>query len=112
MPVDKNIIWFKENGVDKESSCDGMILVEQNEMIVFVELKDISTGGGFSKAIDQLKTTIECFLANHRFEDFKVRRAYASNRHHPYFHYSKKDEIEEFRKRLHFSLYPEATIRL
>lgn len=110
IPIDKNIIWYKPHSKNKESSCDGMILVDQNEMLVFVELKDWTSGGGLSKAVDQLRKTIKCFLENHRYSDFHVRRAYAANRHHSYFHYSRKDEIDEFNKQLHFSLHHEAEI--
>lgn len=110
VPIDKNIIWYKPNSKDKESSCDGMILVNRNEMLVFVELKDWKSGGGLSKAVDQLRVTIKCFHENHRYSDFRVRRAYAANRHRSYFHYSRKDEIDEFNKQLHFSLHHEAEI--
>lgn len=110
VPVDNNIIILKENRHDKESTCDGMLLVDESNMIAFIELKDVKTGG-MADAISQLENTIKHFLSNHRYEIFRIRRAYAANIAHPQFHYNMKDEIERFRA-LKFVLFPEATIRL
>lgn len=110
IPVDNNIVIFKKNGRDKESTCDGMLLDDERNMLAFVELKDVKTGG-MADAISQLETTIRHFLSNHQYDIFRDRRAYAANIAHPQFHYSMKDEIERFRA-LKFVLYPEATIRL
>ena len=101
VPVDCNIPIYKDNGVDMESRCDGMLLVE---------LKDVRSGG-ISDAIKQLRTTIELFSQNYHVEDFRIRRAYAANVAHPRFHYSMKDEIESFRA-LKFVLMPQAEIVL
>ena len=111
VPIDYNIIIYKSNGTDKERSCDGMLLVDEKRMIAFVELKDVRVGG-MSDAIAQLKETITHFLENHRYDKFRIRRAYAANIAHPQFHYNMKDEMEEFQKLLHFTLYPEATIKI
>lgn len=111
VPVDHNIIIYKPNGIDKERSCDGMLLADEKRMIAFVELKDVRVGG-MSDAIAQLKETITHFLENHRYDNFRIRRAYAANIAHPQFHYNMKDEMEEFQKLLHFTLYPEATIKI
>lgn len=110
VPIDNNIIIYKPDGKNKESSCDGMLLVQDQSMIAFVELKDVRHGG-ISDAIAQLRETIKHFLANHQYDIFRIRRAYAANIAHPQFHYNMKDEMEDFRK-LHFVLYPEATIRI
>lgn len=110
VPVDRNIIIFKENGHDKDSTCDGMLLVEEKSMIAFIELKDVKTGG-YADAISQLENTIKHFLRNHNHDIFRIRRAYAANIAHPQFHYNMKDEIERFRS-LKFVLFPEATVRI
>lgn len=107
VPVDNNIIYYRDNG-EKESSCDGMLLVEENDMIAFIELKDVQRGG-YADAIEQLRTTISYFVQNHQYDIFRLRRAYAANIAHPNFHYNMKDQMESFRK-LRFILYPEATI--
>lgn len=110
VPVDNNIIIYKANGKDKDSTCDGMLLVDAKRMIAFIELKDVEKGG-FSDAIGQLKNTIQHFLANHQYDIFRNRRAYAANIAHPHFHYNMKDEMEAFRG-LKFTLFPVATISL
>ena len=110
VPVDCNIPIYKDNGVDMESRCDGMLLVDSMRYIAFVELKDVRSGG-IADAIKQLRTTIELFSQNHHVEDFRIRRAYAANVAHPRFHYSMKDEIESFRA-LKFVLMPQAEIVL
>lgn len=110
VPVDNNIIIFKKNGKDKESTCDGMLIVNDNSMLAFIELKDVKTGG-MADAIGQLENTIVHFLTNHQYDVFRIRRAYAANIAHPQFHYNMKDEIERFRK-LKFVLFPEATIKV
>lgn len=111
VPVDNNIIIHQQNGHDKESSCDGMLLVEANEMIAFIELKDVRTGG-FSIAIDQLKQTISHFRQSHDYKQFKRRRAYIANIAHPKFQYSMKDEMELFRNSYKFALFPDVNIRI
>lgn len=60
IPVDKNIVYYRDDG-QKESSCDGMILYNDDSSICFVELKDVRTSGWISDAIDQLKETIKVF---------------------------------------------------
>ncbi|WP_405375364.1 hypothetical protein [Pseudobutyrivibrio sp.] len=110
VPIDHNIIVFKPDGVNIDSTCDGMILVSEKSMIAFVELKDVRTGG-FSDAIGQLKHTVELFTENHQYDIFKCRRAYAANIAHPHFHYNLKDEIEKFRV-THFVLFPQAVINI
>lgn len=109
VPVDNNIVYYKPDG-NKERSCDGMVLVEENNLIAFVELKDVRKGG-YADAINQLMTTIIVFLANHQYDIFRFRRAYAANIAHPTFQYNMKDQIEDFRK-LHFVFFPEAIIRI
>ena len=109
VPIDHNIVYYKTDG-KKESSCDGMLLVDPLRMIAFVELKDVRSGG-LSAACDQLLVTLKRFLENHPYNFFRIRRAYAANIAHPQFHYNMKDQMGKF-SRLHFVLYPEATITL
>lgn len=63
IPVDKNIVYYRDDG-QKESSCDGMILYNDDSSICFVELKDVRTSGWISDAIDQLKETIKVIQFN------------------------------------------------
>lgn len=107
VPVDYNIICYRDDG-NKDRSCDGMLLVEDNDMIAFIELKDVRYGC-FADAIEQLRKTVSYFVQNHQYDIFRLRRAYAANIAHPCFHYNMKDQMESFKK-LHFKLCPEATI--
>ena len=110
VPVDCNIPVYKDNGIDLESRCDGMLLVDSLRYIAFIELKDVRTGG-MAEAVQQLRRTIELFAESHHVEDYRIRRAYAANIAHPRFHYSMKDEIESF-KALKFVLMPQVEISI
>ena len=109
--IDKNIVIRRDNG-EIESTYDGMIYIPQTREISFVELKNYRVGGAIADAERQLMTTIGYFLANHNYEDFHSRRAYICNPHHPYFTFSARERICEFRKKTHFRLMPQATIHL
>ena len=111
IPIDHNIKVYKADGKSLDGTCDGMILVDVRRLLAFVELKDIRSGG-FADALGQLWHTIEIFLQNHQYTDFRLRRAYAANIAHPHFHYNMKDEMEDFKNKLHFTLFPEATITI
>lgn len=60
VPVDKNIVYYREDG-QKESSCDGMILYNEDSSVCFVELKNVRTAGWLADAISQLTKTIAVF---------------------------------------------------
>lgn len=115
VPIDHNIRIYKTDSDDLESTCDGMILVEKTNMLVFVELKDVNTGG-MAKAINQLKNTINIFEQNHKndnkYNTLKKRYAYVANIAHPRFNYNMKDEMEYFRTKLHFILRTEVIISI
>lgn len=109
--IDKNIDIRKADG-NQESRCDGMIYVPDTRELSFVELKEYHTAGYISDAKSQLEITLEYFLANHHYEDYHNRRAYACNPHHPNFAISARQRIGEFYKIYHFRLFPQATIYL
>ena len=111
IPVDKNIVYYRDDG-QKESSCDGMILYNDDSSICFVELKDVRTSGWISDAIDQLKETIKVFNKNHDYHNFSDRTAYAANCCHPNFQTSCRERLQEFRSQTHFRLAPQATIEI
>ena len=111
VPIDHNIVVYKSDGKSLDSTCDGMILVDAIRLLAFIELKDVRSGG-FADALGQLRHTIELFLLNHQYTNFRFRRAYVANIAHPHFHYNMKDEMEDFKNRLHFTLFPEATIKI
>lgn len=100
-PVDHNIVVL-ENG-NERSQCDGMLYIETSKELTFVEMKDCGKNW-IIEAIGQLKSTITHFSSNHIIADFKKRKAYAANKQHPFFQYSKKELIEEFRNQTGFRL--------
>ena len=111
VPVDKNIVYYREDG-QKESSCDGMILYNEDSSVCFVELKNVRTAGWLADAVSQLPKTIAVFNQNHNYRDFPDRTAYAANCHHPSFQNSCRELLQEFRSKTHFRLAPQATVEI
>lgn len=109
VPIDKNIKVYRANG-DLESTCDGMLLFDNDKSIYLVELKDVSVPGWAATALEQVVSTIQIFLANYDYRDFGRRRAYLANRRHPWFHVSYRSRLQEFKNKYHFQLYPQAEI--
>lgn len=99
--VDHNMDILRPNG-DTESTCDGM-MYDDHQYISFVELKDKDHGWA-SEAVEQLKTTIGVFAANHRIDDFQRHFAYAVNVQHPAFNRSFKQVMQQFKAETKFVL--------
>ena len=99
--VDHNMDIQRPNG-DTESTCDGM-MYDDHQYISFVELKDKDHGWA-SEAVEQLKTTIGIFAANHRIDDFQRHFAYAVNVQHPAFNRSFKQVMQQFKAETKFVL--------
>lgn len=99
--VDHNMNIRRPNG-ETESTCDGM-MYDDHQYISFVELKDKDQGWA-SEAVEQLKTTIGVFAANHRVEDYQRRFAYAVNVQHPVFNRSFKQVMQQFKAETKFVL--------
>ncbi len=93
VPIDHNLNIRRANG-DLESTCDGM-LYSDTTYLAFIELKDKESSWA-SEAVEQLRTTIGYFAANHNRGNFKRRYAYASNVKRPYFHKSFKEVMQQF----------------
>lgn len=110
VPIDKNIKVYKPDGKNLESTCDGMLLSGNERNVFFVELKDVSTGGWASDALEQVESTIRLFLASYDYRTFKLRRAYLANRRHPHFLCSYREKLQEFKLKYHFTLCPQAKI--
>lgn len=100
-PIDHNIIVI-ENG-NEQSQCDGMLHIALTKELIFVEMKDCDKNW-ISEAVSQLESTINHFSINHVISDFKKRSAYAGNKQHPFFQYSKKELAETFRNQTKFRL--------
>lgn len=79
-PIDNCIKIFKENTKDKESSCDGMLVYENN--LYFVELAK-SCHKSVEDCISQLKSTIILFERFHSDLVFLKKYAIVSNMARP-----------------------------
>ena len=108
-PVDHNII-VKVDG-DELSQCDGMLTLKEGHKLIFVELK-IGQKGWIQEALEQLKSTICLFKKNHSIDIYSLRLAYAVNRRHPSFQYSKKNDMLEFKNETGFRLLIQANINI
>lgn len=81
--IDHCIIVFKEGTMEKESSCDGMLIFAQS--LYLVELKKQGTGGWIPEAKGQLENSIKLISENHDLSNFRYKKAFACNRKHPNF---------------------------
>lgn len=90
--IDHCIEISKADG-SMERRCDGMLTYTNN--IVFVELKNQKTNW-ISDAIEQLKSTIDCFTEYHDINLFQRKRAFACNKRHPSFQFSHKETMKAF----------------
>lgn len=92
--------------------CDGM-LSQDRQTLVLVELKD-QLKGWIPHAIQQLEDTIELFQTTHPsdWDAFIKKRAYACNKHHPFFQHSHKEDCLRFFQCYKVRLHIEATISL
>lgn len=104
-----SINYFDEKKYKHEKRTDISFGIGDDGKLAFTTLKGSET---VADAIAQLESTIANFSANHVISDYKYRSAYAANRQHPYFQYSKKEEIETFRTHTRFRLNITNTIVL
>jgi len=84
-----------------DSSCDAMLAYDNNQKIVFIELKE--RNGKPKKWIDdgeaQLKNTIIHFIQNgNNLSTFNSKKAYLANNKHPKFRSSMKERMNKFHK--------------
>lgn len=116
LPVDNSISILRPDG-SKEKRCDGILFIreESQKSIYFIELKertDKQSKTWRNDGIKQLIATITIFCSNHRIEDFNPRNAYVCNRKRPYYVYSNREELSNFRKKYHVSLYIQPTVEV
>lgn len=99
-PIDNCVKIHKENSKNKESTCDGMLIYDNN--ITFVELVE-SHHKSVEVCIDQIKSTIFLFQKYHSDSNFKKKNAIVSNLARPnstiYY-----ERCEEFREVTGFGL--------
>ncbi len=92
--IDNCINILKPNG-DKESRCDGML--QYNNTLTFVELKDRVSSGWVKKGREQLTSTITHFSQNHNVSQFQFSDCYVSNKQRPLAVKSINTEVQQFK---------------
>lgn len=100
-PIDHNIVIYDDSN-NQLSLCDGMLSVS-DKWLAFIELK-IDRKDWITKGVAQLRYTIDLFVRNHGFLQYKKRLAYLVNKKHPFFHASHKQKMNEFHSQTHFRL--------
>ena len=116
VPIDKNFICYKLNGMDEESLCDVLLICirpSKKYDFYFVELKSKQKSRA-KKGIEQLKTTIDLFKTDYPalLSCISKRRAFFANQKHPFFQYNQSEECMKFRKETGFMLVYCATITI
>ncbi len=91
--IDNCIDIFRPDGC-RDFRCDAMLTTAQH--IVFIELKEQRNGWVKHAVEDQLQTTINHFKNNHDISRYRHKLAYACNRLHPKFQYSRIGYMQEF----------------
>ncbi|KAA3435951.1 hypothetical protein [Rufibacter hautae] len=92
--IDNCIEILRPDGT-MESRCDGMLTYPDN--IVFVELKEVRSGGWITEGTNQLKTSIGIFGENYDLGSIRKRRAFLANRISPKFQYGQQELMDRFR---------------
>ena len=92
--IDSCIDLRKEDG-NLESRCDCMI--NYNNTITFIELKDRISKGWLSKAKSQVENTILLFDKNHDSSVYSHKRVLIANKQRPFFQTSFQTIIEEIK---------------
>lgn len=99
-PIDNCVKIYKKNSRDKESTCDGMLIYDNN--ITFVELAE-SHHKSVEDCIGQIKSTISLFQKHHPDSAFTKKYAVVSNLARPTSTIS-HEKCEDFREENGFGL--------
>lgn len=79
-PIDNCIEILRPDG-NMDNRCDG--LLEYNDNLIFVELKDRCSHGWVADGLEQLKVTINNFRIHHNINTFASISAYLCNKQRP-----------------------------
>lgn len=94
-----------------DNRCDGMLTY--NNHIIFVELKERNFRNKWvGKGEEQLKNTINVFIANHDLEIYKSKKAYIANNKKPTFQSSQITRMDKFKDETGFRLIIQNTIEI
>ena len=108
--IDNCIEIFRSNG-ERENRCEGMLTY--NNHIIFVELKERNFRNKWvGKGEEQLKNTINVFIANHDLAIYKSKKAYIANNKKPNFQSSQITRMDKFKDETGFRLIIQNTIEI
>ncbi len=107
--VDHCVEVLKPDG-SLEKRCDGILQYEQN--LVFVELKDRAARGWLGDAREQIEASSRVFAASARAGQYASIRAQVCNRQRPFTTPNYTNEIQKFRNSTGLVLRVERTIQI
>ncbi len=109
--IDNCIEIFRSNG-ERENRCKGMLTY--NNHIIFVELKTRKSKNRdwCGDGENQLRKTINVFIANHDLAIYKSKKAYIANNKKPNFQSSQMERMDKFKDEIGFRLIIQNTIEI
>ena len=108
--IDNCIEILRSDGT-MDNRCDGMLTY--NNHIIFVELKERNFRNKWvGKGEEQLKNTINVFIANHDLAIYKSKKAYIANNKKPNFQSSQITRMDKFKDETGFRLIIQNTIEI
>jgi len=109
--IDNCIEILRSDGT-MDNRCDGMLTY--NNHLIFVELKTRKSENSkwVGKGEEQLKNTINVFIANHDLAIYKSKKAYIANNKKPNFQSSQITRMDKFKDETGFRLIIQNTIEI
>lgn len=107
-PIDNCVKVYKANGTDKESTCDGMLLFDNQ--FIFVELTE-SRHKSIEDCIYQIISTIKIFKQNHSDVFYSKKSAIISNISKPSVTL-KHDRYEAFKQETSYHLSVKTVLKI
>ena len=108
--IDNCIEIIRSDGT-MDNRCDGMLTY--NNHLIFVELKERNFRNKWvGKGEEQLKNTINVFIANHDLAIYKSKKAYIANNKKPNFQSSQITRMDKFKDETGFRLIIQNTIEI
>lgn len=108
--IDNCIEILRSDGT-MDNRCDGMLTY--NNHLIFVELKERNFRNKWvGKGEEQLKNTINVFIANHDLAIYKSKKAYIANNKKPNFQFSQMERMDKFKDEIGFRLIIQNAIKV
>lgn len=90
-----NCVELRDYENQLESTCDGLLEFENN--LIFIELKEARSSGWFQKGVSQIKNTILLFKKEQNIEDWNSVSAYICNSQFPKANVQRSSSLEKFK---------------